>query len=398
MALNINWRFAGPQDIKVPQSNVLQSFDKNIQKGLEIKKEFDKKRDDDAMIRLMTEEAENKLTKLNNEKDELITQYNLLSLDEQSAQKTNFENKLNELDAQINLAEKEVLDARMSANQFKTTGTTDFFRWKKDKEYAAETAAVNRDAINAQIKAETLSNLNWEIKAKEAELKRSNDTDTTNRLNDELNLLKEQYNKEYGQTYYKINAVEAGKQEGAEAGKQEVTGNKKSPESIIALTDKLTWQENLANSADVKEIQDEIDKYTQSTDRSNLQDKLDLKIKELNDAKAKELADEEAANKNKTAAAIKAKADAKKDLETLYKNEKAPELLGIINDAKYKYTDLQGKAKEYLINVLGKTQTGKLVTDNTPSQAAYTKYNGNDAMQSFIKDNIKAINAVQAKK
>mgnify|MGYP000941337134 CR=1 FL=1 len=148
MALNINWRFAGPQNINVPQSNFLQSLDKNIQNALGIKKEFDKKRDDNEMIRLMTEEAENKLTNLINEKDELTTQYNLLSADEQLAQKTYYENKLKELDIQIESARKEVTDAKMNANQFKTTGTTDFFRWKKDKEYASDVAAINRDMLN----------------------------------------------------------------------------------------------------------------------------------------------------------------------------------------------------------------------------------------------------------
>ena len=165
MALNIEWRFAGPQDIKVPQSNFLNSLDKNIQNALGIKKEFDKKRADNEMIRLMTEESENKLAALINEKDELTTQYNLLSYEEQLAQKTNFENKLNELDIQINAARKEVTDAKMNANQFKTTGTTDFFRWKKDKEYASDVAAINRAMLDEQTKNEKLSNLEMEIRA-----------------------------------------------------------------------------------------------------------------------------------------------------------------------------------------------------------------------------------------
>lgn len=382
MALNIDWRFAGPQNINVPQSNFLNSLDKNIQNALGIKKEFDKKRDDNEMIRLMTEEAENKLTNLINEKDELTTQYNLLTADKQLAQKTYYENKLKDLDKQINLARKEVTDAKMSANQFKTTGTTDFFRWKNDKEYASDVAAMNRDMLNEQNKQEQLSNLEYDIKSKQAEFIRSNGKDEKRRLTDEINHLKERANKIAGQTVYLI--------DGATPNGDDIKG----ADYLKIEIDSLTWQENLANSDAVKKIQDEINNYSNSDAKDTLNQALTSKIKKLNDDKAAEV---EAARKAKAAeaeAVRKAKEAAKSDLKTWY-NEKDPKkLLTYHNDEKNNDKELKGIAKKYLIDFLRQTNTpGLTVLNNTKAKAAKQKYKDDLAMIDFIDANAAEINA-----
>lgn len=365
MALNINWRFAGPQNINVPQSNFLNSLDKNIQNALGIKKEFDKKRDDNEMIRLMTEEAENKLADLINEKDELTTQYNLLTADEQLAQKTNYENKLNELDIQIAAARKEVTDAKMNANQFKTTGTTDFFRWKKDKEYASDVAAINREMLEEQTKNEKLSDLEYEIKSKIAEFNRSNNKDEKIKLNDDFKLLNERYKKLGGENVYMLNY-------GADI---------KAVGYINDEINKLTWKEDLINSVDVKEIQAEINKYSDSDDKNKLTQALNNKIDELNKAKTDK---DEGAN-----AADKATKD---NLQTLYSNKNAKELLTFYNNSKNKNTH-KALAKKYLINILREIKPGLSALDNTRALAAKIKYN-DEAMNDFIKANADAINEV----
>lgn len=393
MALDIDWRFAGPQYINVPQSNFLNSLDKNIQKALEIKKEFDKKRDDNEMIRLMTEESENKLAALINEKDELTTQYNLLTADEQLAQKTNYENKLNELDIQINAARKEVTDAKMNANQFKTTGTTDFFRWKKDKEYASDVAAMNREMLNEQNKQEKLSGLEYDIKSKEAEFDRSNDKDEKRRLTDEINSLRERYNKIYGENYYPVFVV---------------TGNKDTPKDDVPPTDddiksvdylkneinKLTWQKNLANSDAVKKIQVEIDKYTESKDKDELNQLLENKIVELNKAKA----DEEA---NAKKSASEAKDAAKNKLDDLILNKNLNEISKFYYDPKNKYyIDLLGNAYNYLLDFLRGVKLGAANRGIDRHKALLAIYgpNGSNSMTAlatFIEKNTNAINGVK---
>lgn len=399
MALNINWRFAGPQNINVPQSNFLNSLDKNIQNALGIKKEFDKKRDDNEMIRLMTEESENKLTNLINEKDELTTQYNLLTADEQLAQKTNYENKLNELDIQIAAARKEVTDARMNANQFKTTGTTDFFRWKKDKEYASDVANINRDILDKQTKESQLSDLSYEIKAKEQEYIRSNNKDEKRRLTDEINALRERYNKIYGENYY---PVFVGTGNNKDTPKDNVPPNDddiKSVEFLKNEIDSLNWEENLNDSDSVKNIQTEINKYPNDIAKDNLNQALTFKIKKLNDDKAAEDEAKRKAKAAKAAAVRKAKESAAKDLETWYKEKDPKKLLTYYNDSKNDDKELKGIAKKYLIDFLGQTNTpGLNVLNNTKARAAKQKYKDDLAMQAFIDANAAEINAIQKKK
>ena len=390
MALNIDWRFAGPQDIKVPQSNFLNSLDKNIQKGLEIKKEFDKKRDDNEMIRLMTEESENKLAALINEKDELTTQYNLLTAEEQLAQKANYENKLNELDIQINAARKEVTDAKMNANQFKTTGTTDFFRWKKDKEYASDVAAINRDMLNEQIKQEKLSDLSEQIKRKKFELDNSNNKDDKKKFEFELNQLKEQYNKSSGQTVYAI--ADSTPKVGATPNGDDI----KDVDYINKEIESLTWKENLDESDAVNKIQTEINKHPDSDDKNKLNQALNSKIKKLNDDKA---AEDEAARKAKGAKADadrKAREDAKSDLETWYSEKDPKKLLTYHNAAKNKDKELKGIAKKYLIDFLRQTnKPGLSMLNNTTAKAAKQKYKNDLAMITFIDANAAEINGVK---
>lgn len=389
MALNINWRFAGPQNINVPQSNFLQSLDKNIQNALGIKKEFDKKRADNEMSRLMTEDAENKLAALINEKDELTTQYNLLTADEQLAQKTYYENKLKELDIQIESARKEVADARMSANQFKTTGTTDFFRWKKDKEYAADVAAVNREMLNEQIKQERLSDISGQIKEKRVEFDNSNDKDEKIRIDNVLKLLNEEYNRLYDITT---------KKEGEGNGDAPPSGNAtpkvidiKSEDYIQKEIDKLIWDNNLAGSDAVAAIQGEIDKYTDSKARDKLNQALKNKIDSLEAEKAAEDAAAKKAEEDKDEAARKARKDAEDNLNELYSDVDAEGLRKFIN--KTHYTDLKNLATKYLIGILRQTKPGCSVLNNTRVKAAKRKFDDNDAMKRFIDDNAKAINA-----
>lgn len=393
MALNINWRFAGPQNINVPQSNFLNSLDKNIQNALGIKKEFDKKRDDNEMIRLMTEEAENKLTNLINEKDELTTQYNLLTADEQLAQKTYYENKLKELDIQIESARKEVTDAKMNANQFKTTGTTDFFRWKKDKEYASDVAAVNRDILNEQNKQEKLSNLEYDIKSKQAEFDRSNDKDEQRRLTDEINHLKEQYNKISGENVYEIKVPPKNNV----PSKNNVPPNADDIKGVDYLKNeisKLTWQENLANSDAVKQIQDEIDKYNASKDKDALNQALENKIVELNKAEAEK---EDKAKKG----AIDAKNAAKKKLDDLIVNQNLNEISKFYYDTENKnYKDLLDNAYNYLLNFLRGKKLGAASRGIDRHKALLAIYgpNGSNsipALATFIERNVNAINGVK---
>lgn len=377
MALNIDWRFAGPQDINVPQSNFLNSLDKNIQKGLEIKKEFDKKRYDNEMIRLMTEDAEKKLA---------------------DAIKTNDIEK-------IKVAEKELADAKMSANQFKTTGTTDFFRWKKDKEYASDVAAINREMLNEQNKQEQLSNLEYDIKSKQAEFDRSNNKDEKRRLTDEINHLKERANKIAGEKVYDIinNTPTAGKTPAVNTTPTvDVPQNTDDIKSVDYLNNeisKLTWQENLANTDAVKQIQDEIDKYSASNEKDKLQQALNSKIVELNKAKAAADEAKRKAKEAKAEAARKAKEGAAKDLETWYKEKDPKKLLTYYNDAKNDDKELKGIAKKYLIDFLSQTNTpGLNVLNNTTARAAKQKYKDDLAMKDFIDANAAEINAAQQKK
>ena len=430
MALNIEWRFAGPQDIKVPQSNFLNSLDKNIQNALGIKKEFDKKRADNEMIRLMTEESENKYAELYEQERELIKKIESLPEDEYLAHKTYYDNELKKLDEQINAARKEVTDAKMNANQFKTTGTTDFFRWKKDKEYASDVAAINRAMLDEQIKEEKLSNLYYEIKAKEQEYDRSADTDKKIELTDEINLLRERYNKISGENHY---PVFVGTQKNKV--KQNVDGGIKTPDWIKTAINELKWEENLKDSDAVNKIQVEINNQNYNAG-NNLSQELNNKINDLNVEHIKNeinelewqenLKDSDAvkaiqafigkhiipnsqtelntALNNKIAEVNKAKAAevaarvaadkaTKDNLQTLYSGKKAIELLTFFNNSKNKNTH-KALAKKYLIDILRETKPGLSPLDNTRALAAKLKYN-DEAMNSFIKANADAINAVQ---
>lgn len=417
MALNINWRFAGPQDIKVPQSNFLNSLDKNIQKGLEIKKEFDKKRYDNEMIRLMTEDAEKKL---------------------EDAIKTNDIEK-------IKAAEKELADARMSANQFKTTGTTDFFRWKKDKEYASEVANINRDILDQQTKEEKLSNLYWDIRRKEAELetaRKTYDIDKENEIIDELNILYGRYNEASGKEFYKPLEKKQKKTpegEGGDNGQNNIPKGKGAPrrvESIEKSIEDLKWEENLDSSGTVNDLRTEIGEY-KFNEGKKLAEKLDDKLEEvklehvntlindltlpessnsekfdtiraeiaklkvennrnnsntkLND-KNKKLEAEQKRKKNKSAEDREVE---EKNLKSMRNKGEAQNLLNYYHEEK-NLEDHRNSAKKYLIQVLGDTPYDKDdPRRDTPAQAAYTKYKDNDVMRRFIKDNKDAINAIQ---
>lgn len=445
MALNINWRFAGPQNINVPQSNFLQSLDKNIQNALGIKKEFEKKRDDNEMIRLMTEESENKLTNLINEKDELTTQYNSLSPDEQFAQKTNYENKLKELDIQIESARKEAVDAKMNANQFKTTGTTDFFRWKKDKEYASDVAAMNRDMLNEQNKQEDLSNLYWDIQRKQSELekaKKTYDIDKENEIIDELNILYGRYNETAGKEFYK--PLEK-KQKKTSEGKDDGKGQNNPPEgkddprrveSIEKSIENLKWEQDLDNCKTVDDLRTEIGQYNYNEGKKlaeTLADKLE-KLKEekveelinnlklgkdfedkvenikaeigkiknntnlqgsLNDMLTAKIEELKIAKAKKDKDAAEAKQTEEDKLKTMRNKGKAQELLDYSLEEK-NLEDHRNSAEKYLIEVLGNTPYDKKdPRRDTPLQAAYTKYKDNVPMRRFIKNNTVAINAIQ---
>lgn len=442
MALNINWRFAGPQNINVPQSNFLNSLDKNIQNALGIKKEFEKKRDDNEMIRLMTEDAENKLKDLYKQESELIKEIESLSEDEYIANKTHYDDALKKIDEQINSAEKEVTDARMSANQFKTTGTTDFFRWKKDKEYASEVANINRDILDQQTKESKLSDLEYEIKSKENEYNRSADTDKQIELTDEINLLRKRYNKISGENRY---PVFVGTQKNN--GKPNVDGTPKSddtpkdsggiqtPKWITTAINKLAWEENLKDSEAVKAIQGEINKqnFNAGTELSqelnnkinelnvehikneintlewqeNLKDSDTVKAiqafigkhiipnsqTELNTALNDKIKNLNAAKVKNAKGAAKSKEDTKDDLATMSKENNVTELLKYYNNAKNKDEELKALAKTYLINILRETnKPGLHLNNNTKSKAALIKYKDDAAMKTFINDNAGAIN------
>lgn len=362
MALNINWRFAGPQNINVPQSNFLNSLDKNIQNALGIKKEFDKKRDDNEMIRLMTEDAEKKLA---------------------DAIKTNDIEK-------IKAAEKELADARMSANQFKTTGTTDFFRWKKDKEYASDVAAINREMLNEQIKQEKLSDLSEQIKRKQFELDNSNNKDEKKKLANDLKLLKEQYNKLAGQTVYAIDDSTTLFGAKPKVGAAPNGGDIKDVDYINKEIESLTWQENLAESDAVKQIQDEINNYSDSIAEDKLNQDLTFKIKKLNDDKAAEVEAERKAKEAKAEAARKAREKIENDLLAMRNDGEAKNLLTYANNPNNN-KEFRDQAEKYLIEVLNKIPTGLSETNKTRARAAKSMFPNDKAMHDFIDKRIDAI-------
>ena len=227
----------------------------------------------------MTEESENKYAELYEQERELIKKIESLPEDEYLANKTYYDNELKKLDEQINAARKEVTDAKMNANQFKTTGTTDFFRWKKDKEYASDVAAINRAMLDEQTKNEKLSNLEMEIKAKELELKRTNDKNTEIRIRDELKLLKEQYNDTYGKQFYQIDDTPKGGEKPLTP--EDGDTQKQTQESIEKAIAGLKFEENLDNSADVEQIRTYIGKLADSAEKFDLGYELYNKIEDL---------------------------------------------------------------------------------------------------------------------
>ena len=415
MALNINWRFADPQNINVPQSNILPAFNKNIKEFAEIKKAFEKKADDKEMMRMMTEDAESELASLIERQNKFKLQYDPLLNSMTYTEKADYENKLNELDVQINSAMKKVDDARMSANQFKTTGTTDFFRWKKDKEYDLEKTAMNQAMLDEQIKAEKLSQLaaekkdnldklSTEIKLKEKELRRSTSQKERDQITDELNILMENYNKLYGEEFYKITGNVPGETPSKTAvvtpTATVVTGNDgRQPVKIInGWINDLKWEEDLDNSKAVKDIQDEIDKYdVRSDEYKELNDALISKIKALNEAKKEELAAAKAAALAAAKAAAKAAEKIKENLATLRSRFNAAELLDFYTDKNKKNDPYRDIAKAYLIEVLAKAEPDLLDNPRTAIVAARRIYGKTADMNNFIDNKINAINKAAPK-